>query len=95
MWREDDLSKWLAHKVEEFQYPPRMIFNLSYDEKRAVSEKITFTLHLSGIQETMYSKNCDNAIPLRAKSSWFTNSNHLSKCVTITCSNTKWQLHPN
>jgi len=87
MWREDDdLSKRLAHKVEEFQYPPRMIFNVSYDEKMAVSEKITFTLHLSGIQETMYSKKCDSTIHLHAKSSWFTNSNHLSKFVTITCS---------
>lgn len=82
MWRDDDNpSKWLKHKVEEFQYPPRMIMNISYDEKRAVSEMITFTLHLTGIQENIYNKNCDTKICLRAKSNLFFDNNHLSKAI--------------
>ena len=84
MWRDDDdsQSKCLKHKVEEFQYPPKMRLDICYDERKAVSEMITFTVHFTGIQDTTYSKACDKAIHLYARSNWFRN-NHLSKCAHI------------
>ena len=75
----DDQPRWLKYsKVEEFQYPPRIKWDISYDEKKATSETMKFTLDYSGIQETVYSKSCDKKIFLHAKSYWFID-NHLSK----------------
>ena len=80
MWSDnDDQSKWLKHKVNEFQYPPRIIMDILYDEKNAVTKKITFTLHCNGIQETIYSKSCDKSICLYARSNWFVDNDHSSK----------------
>ena len=79
MWRDDDQRELLKHKFKDFQYPPKIILNVSYDKENAVSRMIKFTLHCSGIQETVYSKNCDKKINLQAKSSWFNNNIDLSK----------------
>ena len=85
MWREDDdQSKWLKHKVEEFQYPPKIKLDVFYDKKKAMSEIIKFTLHFGGILETVYSKSCDKTIHFRGISDWFIDdNNHLSKQLQL------------
>ena len=72
VWREgDDQLKWLKHNVEEIQYPPNMIVDIRYDKTVAVSKMINFTLHCSGIQETICSEICNRKICLHADSKWF------------------------
>ena len=74
-WRDNnDKSKWLKHKLEELQYPPKIKLDISYDEKKVKTEKIKFTLHFSGIQETGCSKSCDKKVHLYARSKWFTDN---------------------
>ena len=82
MERLYDQSESLKHLVREFQYPPRVTYYVSYNEKTVTSEMVKFTLHCSGIQDTLCSKDCDKRINLRAKSRWFGN-NQLSKCNGI------------
>lgn len=80
IWKDDiDQSKWLKHKVEMFQYPPKMMFDISCNEEEIVSKVLTFTLHCDGIQETIYNKKSDNKIRFCAQSKWFTGDNQLSK----------------
>ena len=74
MERLYDQSESLKHLVREFQYPPRVTFDVSYDKTMATSDVIKFTLHCSGIQYTVCSKGCDKRIDLRAKSSMFSNN---------------------
>ena len=74
-WRDnDDKSKLLKQKLEVLQYPPKIKLDISCDEKKVTTEKIKFTLHVSGIQETGYSKSCDKKVHLYAKSKWFIDS---------------------
>ena len=76
IWRDDDNNlKWIKYKIEELQYPPKIKFDISCDEKTVTTEKIKFTLHFSGIQETGYSKSCDKKVHLYAMSKWFTDNN--------------------
>ena len=70
----DDKSKWFKCKVEELQYPPKIKLDISCDEKKVTTEKIKFTLHFSGIQETGCSKSCDKKVHLYARSKWFTDN---------------------
>ena len=85
VWRDEDQSELLKHKFKESQYPPRIILHVSCD-KSAVSEMIKFTLHYSGIQETVFSKDCDKKIKFQANSSWLNNI-HSSKCVKFIVAN--------
>ena len=75
VWGDKEQPKWIKRKVEEFQYPPKIILDVTYDEKKAVTEMIKFTLHFSGIQETGCSKSCDKTVNLYAKSNWFIDNN--------------------
>ena len=87
VWREgDDQLKWLKHNVEEIQYPPNVVIDIHYDKKTAVSKMIEFTLHCSGIQETICSAICNGKICLQAESKWFINNDdHWSKYVYTQC----------
>ena len=78
MWREDnDISKWLKH--EDKEYPPRIIMDVIYDEKKAMADMITFTLHCTGVQRTIHSKGYDKQIYCHAKSHWFIDNGHQGK----------------
>ena len=83
-WRDNgNESKWLKHKVEELQYPPKIKLDICYDKKMAVTDKIKFTLHFSGIQETGCSKSCDKKVNLYAKSNWFIDNDQWSKYMYV------------